>query len=360
LLDVDGRMREERFLEESPAPPLESLVEAGQELGAYRSSRRQAPAAWAASGWPNEPTSLRAQAAIKFLRASLVGREAGLRFRREGSLLARLAHPHIAQLIDAGVTTDGQPYLVLEHVDGEPIDAYCDHHRLGIDARLALFLDVASAVSHAHAHLVVHRDLKPSNVLVTHDGEVKLLDFGIAKLLDEERSQATLLTREGAIALTPLWATPEQVTGLAVSTATDVYALGNLLYLLMCGRQPAGGGATSPPTSSRRSSRSSRRTCPPHSLQKRAGRRSRSIADRRAMTPDRLQRRLRGDLDTIAHKASKKDPRERYSSVDEMPPTCAGISPMSRSRRGPTRGRIAPGSSCGATAWPWLSPGLPR
>ena len=124
--------------------------------------------------------------AIKLLNLGLIGRAGEARFTREGSILARLRHPRIAHLIDAGVSAIGQPYLVLEHVEGEHIDVYCDHHALGIEARLRLFLDVLEAVAHAHANLIVHRDIKPSNVLVSTDGQVKLLDFGIAKLIDAD------------------------------------------------------------------------------------------------------------------------------------------------------------------------------
>src|SRR6266496_1264293 len=126
------------------------------------------------------------QAALKLLNAALVGRAGEERFKREGTILARLTHPHIARLIDAGVSSTGQPYLVLEYIDGRHIDRFCDEERLGVDARIRLFLDVQAAVAHAHANLIVHRDLKPSNVLVTADGQVKLLDFGIAKLLENE------------------------------------------------------------------------------------------------------------------------------------------------------------------------------
>ena len=144
--------------------------------------------------------------------------------------------------------SDGQPYLILEYVDGTPIDQYCDQHKLDLEARVRLFLDVLAAVAHAHANLIVHRDIKPSNVLVSRDGEVKLLDFGIAKLLEGEGQTgvATLLTREGGSALTPEYAAPEQLSGQPVTTATDVYALGVLLYLLLTGRHPAGPGPHSP------------------------------------------------------------------------------------------------------------------
>src|SRR5207245_6914383 len=156
--------------------------------------------------------------------------------------------PHIARLIDAGVSAAGQPYLVLDFVEGERIDQYCDAHRLDLDARLRLFLDVLAAVAHAHANLIVHRDIKPSNVLVAGDGAVKLLDFGIAKLLEDGAGSgdATELTREAGRALTPEFAAPEQVQGAPVTTATDVYSLGVLLYVLLGGQHPVGGKTRSP------------------------------------------------------------------------------------------------------------------
>ena len=153
-------------------------------------------------------------------------------------MLARLTHPGIARLLDAGVTAGGQPYLVLEYVDGIPIDEYVEQHHLSPEARIRLFLQVLDSVGSAHANLIVHRDIKPSNILVTSDGMVKLLDFGIAKLLDTEGTDRAALTAEGTRALTPDFAAPEQVYGQAITTATDVYALGVLLYLLLSGRHP--------------------------------------------------------------------------------------------------------------------------
>ncbi|RZJ09838.1 MAG: serine/threonine protein kinase, partial [Rubrivivax sp.] len=181
--------------------------------------------------------------AVKFLMAGMLGRGDAGRFAREGEILARLSHPHIARLLDAGVHHGEQPYLVLEYVDGEPIDVYCRQHHLDVRARVRLFLDVLAAVAHAHARLILHRDLKPSNILVTAQGEVKLLDFGIAKLVDDaaqalQGAAATEITQRAGSAFTPQFAAPEQVQQLDVTTATDVYALGVLLYLLLGGSHP--------------------------------------------------------------------------------------------------------------------------
>lgn len=253
--------------------------------------------------------------AIKLLNAALIGNAAERRFRREGEVLARLAHPHIARLFDAGVGPDEQPYLVLEIVEGERIDVYCDSRRLDVDSRLRLFLDVLAAVEHAHANLIVHRDIKPENIFVTRDGDVKLLDFGIAKLLDDDvEAGAAQLTREGGRLLTPEYAAPEQLTGQPVTTATDVYALGVLLYTLLAGRHPLGSSTQAPAQLIRAVVGS-----PPARLSA-PGRTDPSldaatIAARRGLTPERLRQQLRGDLDSIVAKALEKDPRDRYASV---------------------------------------------
>jgi serine/threonine protein kinase/tetratricopeptide (TPR) repeat protein len=248
-------------------------------------------------------------AAIKLLRLALLDRVGAERFRREGSVLARLSHPHIAKLLDAGVTAEGQSYLVLEQVTGERIDRYCDTRRLSPDHRLRLFLDVLGAVAHAHANLIVHRDLKPSNILVTGDGEVKLLDFGIAKLLTGDGPEdATTLTDLGGLALTPEYAAPEQVTGGSITTATDVYALGVLLYLLLAGRHPTGDTGRSSAehlrdivdTDSRRLSADV------------------TGAEARGSSRERLRRLYAGDLDNILAQALKKRPEERYATVGAL------------------------------------------
>src|SRR5256714_372635 len=222
----------------APHPPsFHDATLTGQSIGAYV---LEDPLGHGGSGsvWRARRADGRFEGhvAVKLLHLSLIGHMGARRFEREGALLARLTHPHIARLMDAGVTPGGQPYLVLELVDGERIDRWCDSRHLNVEQRLALFANVLAAVAHAHSRLVIHRDIKPSNILVTADGTVKLLDFGIAKLIDTQ-SQETV-TGEGGRALTPEYAAPEQLQGGDVTTATDVYALGVLLYQLLAGRHP--------------------------------------------------------------------------------------------------------------------------
>ena len=178
------------------------------------------------------------QVALKLVHTHLAGHALTERFARERSILAALAHPHIARLLDAGVSAEGQPYLALEYVEGTPLAAYCDAERLGLRARVALVVQVLSAVQHAHQNLVVHRDLKPSNILVTRDGQAQLLDFGIAKLMVEGEARETELTQAGGRALTLDYASPEQITGQPITTASDVYSMGVVLYELLCGQRP--------------------------------------------------------------------------------------------------------------------------
>ena len=241
LLERHRALAQERFLDGALAHPTPLPALAGHAVDAYTVldviGEGGMGSVWRAV---RSDGRLHRLAAIKFLNAGSMGRLGEERFTREGRILARLTHPHIAQLIDAGVSRWGQPYLVLEYVDGEPIDRYCN--RAGLDAagRIRLFLDVASAVEHAHEHLIVHRDIKPSNVLVTGDGVVKLLDFGIAGLIDDQDPPTpAALTRAGG-ALTPAFAAPEQISGAPITAATDVYALGVMLYLLLTGSHPCG------------------------------------------------------------------------------------------------------------------------
>jgi len=240
LLEQHRALAGERFLESTPPHPIAAPALAGQTLGPYTILDAIGQGGMG-SVWRAERNDGRFErlAAIKFLNIGLMGRRGQERFTREGRIVACLTHPHIALLLDAGVSAWGQPYLVLEYVDGEPIDRYCDRAALDVTGRVRLFLDVVAAVEHAHAHLIVHRDLKPSNVLVSRGGVVKLLDFGIARLLDADPETPTTLSRDGG-AGTPAFAAPEQLTGGALTTAVDVYALGALLYLLLTGTHPSG------------------------------------------------------------------------------------------------------------------------
>ncbi|MGD0567385.1 MAG: serine/threonine-protein kinase [Candidatus Sulfotelmatobacter sp.] len=314
LLDEHRALAQEGFLENRRFELPNSTGLTGQTLGSY-TLISQIGQGGMGSVWLARRSDGRfeRQAAVKFVNLALAGRATEERFKREGSILGRLTHPHIAELLDAGISSDGQPYLILEYVDGEAIDQYCDEHKLDVEARVRLFLGVLAAVTHAHANLIVHRDIKPSNVLVTMGGVVKLLDFGIAKLLEEESQTgaATLLTREGGSALTPQYAAPEQLTGQPVTTATDVYALGVLLYLLLTGQTPVGSGLHSPADLVR----AIVETEPARASGTIAPADDKTIAEKRGTTPEKLQRQLRGDLDTIVGKALKKNPHERYASV---------------------------------------------
>ena len=251
------------------------------------------------------------QVAIKFLSLPSIGSAGRQRFEREGHVLARLKHPNIAHLLDAGVTNTGQPYLVLEYVQGAPIDAFCTSHDLSIEERIKLFIQVLGAVTHAHGKLILHRDLKPSNILVTHEGQVKLLDFGIAKLLEDERApaQATEMTQMAGRAFTLDYASPEQIQGGEVTTATDVYSLGVLLYMILTDQHPTAGDSVTPAdriravvnTEPKRASVAVSKTKQHTGGEKDHGERVRA---------------LRGDLDNIVAKALKKSPNERYPTAD--------------------------------------------
>src|SRR6266704_6090300 len=255
--------------------------------------------------------------AVKILNFALMGKGGEERFKREGRMLGRLTHPHIAELIDAGVSLAGQPFLVLEYVEGDHIDRYCDQSRLDVRARVRLFLDALRAVAQAHANLIVHRDLKPSNILVRTDGQAKLLDFGIAKLLEGDgQTGESPLTLEGGKAMTPEYAAPEQLKGEAVTAATDVYASGVLLYVLLTGQHPAGTGPHTPAGLVK----AILDTEPPRpsdivALTQTNEQTAVANAGKRATTPDKLSRLLRGDLDTIVAKALKKNPQERYTTI---------------------------------------------
>ncbi|GAB5518026.1 MAG: hypothetical protein RhofKO_02770 [Rhodothermales bacterium] len=268
------------------------------------------------------------QVALKMMQHHAATDRMRARFLAERQMLARLEHPNIARLLDGGVMPDGTPYFAMEYVDGIPIHRYCDTHRLSIDARLQLFQTVCDAVHYAHQNLIVHRDLKPGNILVTEDGTVKLLDFGIAKLLDEDDTSPVEMpvTRTGFRILTPEYASPEQVTGTALTTVSDVYQLGVLLYELLTGHRPYRIGTrvqreierviceempSLPSTAISRIEELVRGentvTLTPE-----------TVSQARALAPDKLRRRLSGDLDNIVLMAMRKEPGRRYASAEQM------------------------------------------
>lgn len=244
------------------------------------------------------------EVAIKLVRGSFLTDEAHRRFLRERRILARLRHPHVASLVDGGVGENGVPWFAMEYVRGEPITAWCETRGIPIEERLRLFLQVLDAVEHAHHLLVVHRDLKPANILVTEDGRVKLLDFGIAKLLapDEEDEPEPLATRTSMRILTPGYAAPEQAAGEPITAATDVFALGLVLYELLAGRRAYAGLDTSPASFARAL------------LETEPERPSRAVAEGSAA----LRKRIAGDLDAIVLKALRREPGERYPSVEAL------------------------------------------
>jgi eukaryotic-like serine/threonine-protein kinase len=259
------------------------------------------------------------QVAIKVVFGGSLTRGVHSRIKVERQILAQLDHPNIAHLMDGGSLPDGTAYIVMEYVDGHHIDAFCDSNRLDIVARLKLFQIVCAAVHYAHQNLIVHRDLKPSNILVTADGVPKLLDFGIAKLLDERQAghHTLAVTQADLRLMTPDHASPEQVRGLAVTTASDVYVLGVLLYKLLAGTGPF-------VIPSMRLTDIERAICerdpplPSQTVGPDSSEETRGLAEARSTTVHRLRRTLRGDLDNIVIMAMRKEPERRYSSSQQM------------------------------------------
>jgi non-specific serine/threonine protein kinase/serine/threonine-protein kinase len=251
----------------------------------------------------------RKRVAIKFLRSGFESELAVRRFRYERQILAGLDHPNIAGLLDGGVTADGQPYFVMEYVEGEPITAYCDSRGLSVRERVALFGQVCAAVQYAHEQLIVHRDLKPSNILVTADGTVKLLDFGIAKLLGEDGDEVPL-TR-GARALTPEYASPEHLRATRITTTSDVYSLGVVLYELLAGRRPHR-------LEGRLLSEIEQIVCETDPERPSAAVTDAAAAQRGERRAGRLAARLAGDLDEIVLMALRREPERRFGSAVEL------------------------------------------
>ena len=328
LLDADASAGNELddFLAAGVAPfagdvdideTLEDLVPASGRLGPYRIDRVLGTGGMSVVYLGHRDDGQYEQAvAVKLLRHPGRHPELIRRFRVERQILAHLRHPNIARIVDGGMTPDGHPYLVMEHVDGLPVTRYCAAHGLSLDRRLELFETICEAVHHAHQHLIVHRDLKPSNILVNQEGRPKLLDFGIAKLLSDEQDfeDTVALPQTGFRLFTPDYAAPEQVRGDSITTATDVYALGVLLYELLSGERPYR-------LQGRSAAEIERVVCDtepplPSTAITRVG-----DGDATAAFDDdarRLRSRLKGDLDVITMKALRKEPEHRYPSAREL------------------------------------------
>ena len=314
--DVRLRSEVERmvraFDDERVANAEARAVSAGRRFGAWQTIRLLARGGmgevWLARRADGQHEQ---RTALKILSPYLAAPDSVHRFRRERELLARLEHPNIARLLDGGMSSQGEPYLVMEYVQGVRLDRYCDERRLSLAARLRLFLKVCAAVNAAHQFLVVHRDLKPSNILVTAEGEPKLLDFGIAKLIDAEAGLEQTTTAN--VFLTPMYASPEILRGQPATVASDIYSLGVLLYELLAGRRPFDAAKLSP---AGLMEAVTEQDAPRPSVI--AASESDDIAALRGMTPDKLKSALDGDLDSIALKALAKDPQERYASAAQL------------------------------------------
>lgn len=324
-----GRPWSELSAQSAPDSLPDDLV--GATLGSFRVERRIAAGGMGAVYLASRSDGAFDQrVAIKVVRRGMDSEDILTRFRAERQTLAALNHPNIARLIDGGITPDGRPFLVMEYVDGRPIDEYCDARRLKISDRLRLFREVCDAVHHAHQNLIIHRDIKPTNILVTESGSPKLLDFGIAKLLAPD-SRVAPVTADTDRRLTPEYASPEQVEGQAVTTATDIYSLGVVLYELLTGSRPYAFHA-------RTHEELRRIVCdlvPPAPSQAVTVRVTRLKTDAahsppptqptpsdapktRGLSSTRLRSTLRGDLDNIALMALRKEPQRRYASAEQL------------------------------------------
>ena len=320
------------FLEDCPAADVvsaQSRAIAGKRIGAYRIIREigQGGMAVVYLG-ERDDQNYRKQVAIKMVKPGIDSEQVLRRFRNERQTLAALDHSNIVKLLDGGSSENGSPYLVMEYVEGLPIDQYCDLNKLSIDDRLRLFREVCSAVQYAHEKLVIHRDLKPGNILIAKGGVPRLLDFGIAKLLNPECFQTPLVTRTDWRPMTPEYASPEQLRGAAVTKTTDIYSLGVLLYELLTGHRPYQVRHDSALEIERR--RYSEEPAKPSVAVSRIDEKAshdgstrtvitpQLVAEARAIRPEELSRCLRGDLDTIVMKAIRTEPEHRYASAEEF------------------------------------------
>jgi serine/threonine-protein kinase len=263
------------------------------------------------------------QVALKLIKPGMHSGDIISRFEHERQILAQLQHPNIARLLDGGMSDDGLPYFSMEYVSGMPIDRYCDHHQLSIEDRIELFITICHTVQFAHNNLIIHRDLKPGNIFVTNDGSVKLLDFGIAKVFDEDKDLPGL-TRTGNYAMTPEYSAPEQIQRKMITTASDVYTLGLILYELLTGLRPFKFNSSSLLDIERiiTSTEPERPSSVIKKLQSQTSEENnnllKTIGEYRQVSSDRLRRKLGGDLDNICMLALNKEPARRYGSADQL------------------------------------------
>jgi eukaryotic-like serine/threonine-protein kinase len=326
----ENLMDQDRYSAASIFPKEKASIE-GRRFGPYKVVREIGRGGMGAVYLARrEDAEYRKFVAIKVVRPEFETAEIVRRFRNERQILAGLDHPNIARLLDGGATDEGLPYLVMEYVEGRPIADYCDERRLTTRERLDLLMTVCAAVQHAHQNLVVHRDLKPSNILITTDGVPKLLDFGIAKVLNPELSALSMESTQTVLRmLTPEYASPEQVRGEKLTTASDIYSLGVVLYELLSGHRPYRATATTTPQALARVICEQEPTKPSTAvgsvevIKRGDGDAQKTITPEsvgraRDTEPGKLQRRLSGDLDNIVLKALRKEPQRRYGSAAEL------------------------------------------
>ncbi len=325
---LSRELRRENLLSSESTDLLRPLLQADGRIGPYRIVREIARGGMGAVYLAERADDqYRRQVAIKLIRGDMDSEFVLRRFRNERQILAALDHPNIARLFDGGTTSDGRPYLVMEHVEGLPINTYCDQHELNVKERLELFQQACAAIHYAHQRQVIHRDIKPSNILVTKEGVPKLLDFGIAKVLAPELAAQTLdPTLTGLHLMTPAYASPEQVKGEPITAASDVYSLGVLLYELLTGHKPyrvRSQLALAQAVVEEEPTRPSTAVSLTEEIRGLNGSEPAwvtpdSVSKVRQATPEKLRKRLRADLDNILLMALRKDPKRRYASVEDF------------------------------------------